>query len=606
MPVGVPTGPGGARKRGFDDRGDSEATLGRDINGGGYKAQRREQAPQGHYDSFGKFHQGPTHAPMPPMPPMPPGMQLPPGIPPFDPQNPMAAFMALQEAMQGMPGMPGMAGFPPNGPQAPQDMRSNNLGPKGRRGRCRDYDTKGFCARGNSCKYEHGQDSIYVHPGANDEYDPTNASLMLRQQRGSSPIRQQTPQRFGPGPLPSQERGRGRGGRGGFSDRGGMNGGSRGGRPDFADSRPNYDRSRTTIVVESIPEEDYEEQQIRDFFNQYGNVSDVTMRPDTGKRVAMIKFADFDSAQAAYKSPKVVFDNRFVKVFWYRDESQIAQIEPLSATRSRRGSKEGVERPPIDMEEFALKQAEAQAAHEEKAKKMAEVEEQRAAMQKQAEELLKKQAEEKKKLMERLAAMEAKAKGNGTADANNSKSEAELLREKMLALEAETRRLGQAASHQDDAQSFRGRGRGGYRGRGAYTPRVNIWSPHASQPTSTTNAPTADGEKPSSQADVLKAQLAALEEEAASLGIDPNNAEDHVGAWPARGRGRGGFRGRGAFPPRGRGAFKGRGGVTTGANAYRLDNRPKTVAVSGADFGDSAKDESLRQFLLVRCLLCYF
>ena len=33
--------------------------------------------------------------------------------------------------------------------------------------RCKDYDTKGYCARGSSCPYEHGSDRI-VAPGATD------------------------------------------------------------------------------------------------------------------------------------------------------------------------------------------------------------------------------------------------------------------------------------------------------------------------------------------------------------------------------------------------------------------------------------------------------
>lgn len=31
-----------------------------------------------------------------------------------------------------------------------------------KRQRCRDFDNKGFCARGNSCQYDHGSESIYL------------------------------------------------------------------------------------------------------------------------------------------------------------------------------------------------------------------------------------------------------------------------------------------------------------------------------------------------------------------------------------------------------------------------------------------------------------
>ena len=92
----------------------------------------------------------------------------PPGLP-FDPNDPMMAMMTLQA--MGLPPLPGMplvpqvpspTGYPPYGeqgsPNSDQAMKNKvNV-------RCRDYDTKGFCARGNLCSFEHGNDHIVV-PG---------------------------------------------------------------------------------------------------------------------------------------------------------------------------------------------------------------------------------------------------------------------------------------------------------------------------------------------------------------------------------------------------------------------------------------------------------
>lgn len=599
---GAPTGPSSARKRNFDDRGDAEALLGRiaeDITGRGFKQPRMgsNAAPGGQYDTFGNYIASPPPniSPMPQqMPQMP---QMPAGMPQFDPNDPVAMMAAMQAMGFQIPGMPGFGSTGlSNGPPA------TNGAPQPNNRRCRDYDTKGFCARGNNCKFEHS-DSMYIPQarGMNDEYDPTSSSLLLGQNNPPAPSfesRHQPPRDFNSNPYPgNNDRGRGRGG-GQFSHRGGPNGtrGGRGGRSEFSSDRPNYDRTKTKIVVENIPEEKFNEPSIREFFSQFGTITEL--KTHDYKRIAVITFDTYEHAQAAHSSPKVIFDNRFVKVFWYKDEESLPQP---SAARSQHHSRQGsgdttMKAPEIDMEEFAKKQAEAQAAHEEKEKKKAEVEKQREDMQKRAEELLAKQAEEKKKLMERLAAMEKKSVGAGGGE--QPKSEAQLLREKMLKLEAETKRLSEARSQAEEqghqpAWAPRGRGRGGYRGRGAYTPHVP--EPHVPSPA--TDGPS------SSQAEALKQQLAALEAEAQQLGIDPTSQEDQVGAWPTRGRGRGGYRGRGTFPPRGRGAFRGRGGAAfgSGANAYKLDNRPKTVAVSGADFSDSSKDEALRQFLLVSC-----
>lgn len=602
-----PTGPSNAKKRNFDDRGDAEVLLGRladDFNGRQLKQPRTERTPAPHWQKQYDNYQ----VPAPQMP------QMPPGMPPFDLADPLSMMQAMQA--MGMQFPPGMPGFGNIGASAPPATNGRGAPQKGSR-LCRDYATKGFCARGNDCKFEH-TDSTFMPQGASDEYDPTSSSLLINKENDKPKFesRHQPPRDYDSLYQGQSERGgRGRGG-GQFSSRGGPNGssrGGRGGRSEFASDRPNYDRTKTKIVVENIPEEKFNEFSIREFFSQFGTIIDLETHDY--KSVAVINFENYDQAKAAYSSPKVIFDNRFVKVFWYRDEESLPQAPPNYVKKeyphhSRHGSGDITMKPapePIDMEEFAKKQAEAQAAHEEKEKKKLLVEKQREEMQKKAEELLAKQAEEKKKLMERLAAMEKKTR----VAADQPKSEAQLLREKMEALQAETKRLTEAKAQVKDEEGAmswhpsapRGRGRGGYRGRGAYTPYPHAPS-HSPSPVDAESSVKV--EEGSSQAEALK-MLAKLQAEAAELGIDPNNVEDQVGAWPTRGRGRGGFRGRGTFPPRGRGAFRGRGGAFgSGANAYKLDNRPKTVAISGADFTDASKDEALRQFLLVSIPDFYF
>jgi len=84
----------------------------------------------------------------------------PPGFPPLDPNNPMAAIMAMQAmGFPSLPGFPGLPGSPaPNAPPLIPSIRQ----------RCQDYDTKGYCAAGSNCPYEHGVDHI-VLPGEGKE-----------------------------------------------------------------------------------------------------------------------------------------------------------------------------------------------------------------------------------------------------------------------------------------------------------------------------------------------------------------------------------------------------------------------------------------------------
>jgi RNA recognition motif-containing protein len=313
----------------------------------------------------------------------------------------------------------------------------------------------------------------------------------------------------------------------------------RGERAPFSADGPVFDRSKSTIVVENIPEENFNEGQVKDFFSQFGEVLEVSMQPY--KRLAIVKFDSWNAASAAYQSPKVIFDNRFVKVFWYKDDgSTLPASAPMAggapgAKKAHRANGSSTAdghdagpQPEIDMEEFAKQQEEKQRAFEEKTKRREELERQREDLEKRQKELIAKQLEEKAKL-------EAKLGGhNGTKSENGD----------------------------------------------------------------------SDPRKPMSQTEALRAQLAALEAEARQMGLDPD-AIDAPSPWAPRGgygRGRGSWRGSSSpYTPRGlfRGSSRGRANVHAAYAAYSLDNRPKKVVLTGVDFTASDKDETLRQYLFV-------
>ena len=94
-----------------------------------------------------------------------PKMPTPPGLP-FNPNDPLTAMMTLQA--MGFPSLPGMPPFPQASPLNGQSQSggqvSPTLGIQGRGEPCRDYETRGYCARGDACPYEHGTDRLVV-PG---------------------------------------------------------------------------------------------------------------------------------------------------------------------------------------------------------------------------------------------------------------------------------------------------------------------------------------------------------------------------------------------------------------------------------------------------------
>ena len=313
-------------------------------------------------------------------------------------------------------------------------------------------------------------------------------------------------------------------------------------RAEFSYSGPNHDRTITTIVVEQIPEEKFDEQSVRDFFAEFGNIQSIAMQ--AYKRLALVQYDDYSAARRAYDSPKVIFDNRFVKVYWYKPDS--AQTTPKNGTfpvSSPTVIKEDEQ--PFDKEKFERDAMAAQKRAEEKKAALKEAEAKKQAIEKQKEELAQRQAEEKKKLLEKLV-----AKGQGGSMSPNALSD------------ATNRSKANGANGTDDS-------------------------------------------KVSAQTKALRAQVAALEAEAKSLGLDTALSDDiYSPRGRGRGRGRGSYRGwegfAGAYSPRGsprgRGGFRGRGG-----GAYNLDNRTKKVGVSGVEF-TGEKDEGLRQYLLVSLL----
>ena len=81
------------------------------------------------------------------------------------------------------------------------------------------------------------------------------------------------------------------------------------------------------------------------------------------KRLAIVRFNAHEAAQAAWQSPKVVFENRFVKVYWY-DANTLPQPGPKAVGNI----KPVVSEPEFDRAKFEEQNAEAQRKYEAKLK----------------------------------------------------------------------------------------------------------------------------------------------------------------------------------------------------------------------------------------------
>lgn len=71
-----------------------------------------------------------------------------------------------------------------------------------------------------------------------------------------------------------------------------------------------------TLVVEKIPEEKLNLGAVNDWFKRFGTVTNVAIDAIGGK--ALVSFSNHEEAHMAWKSEEAVFGNRFVKLFWHR------------------------------------------------------------------------------------------------------------------------------------------------------------------------------------------------------------------------------------------------------------------------------------------------
>ncbi|KAG6004421.1 hypothetical protein E4U21_001089 [Claviceps maximensis] len=475
-----------------------------------------------------------------------PGQQYPMGfmMPAFDPNNPMDALMSMQAMGIAFPAMgDASAWYGGTGAAAAAAATAataaaarGGRGGGSKRRRCRDFDAKGYCSRGSTCNFDHGGAAEAFNQ---EEYDPGNAMIL---------------------PFASSDlnhASRGRGGRGGGKQRGGARGGIRAA---FSAEGPVSDKSKTAIVVENIPEDDFSEDKIRGFFSQYGEILEISMQPY--KHLAIVRFHSWSSANAAYRSPKVIFDNRFVKVFWYKDETDKSKVPPANGA-GHNGNPGGLGPdesdattnnldPEIDMQEFQRKQEEAQKLHQQREEKKTELQKQRELLELQQQQLLARHQLETERLRAKLA--EKNGGGEGASSSAPGSSGTDFLRAKLAALEQEARILG-------------------------IDPNIDTAADEAwrrEYPFSATDAAAAAAAAPPWGG--YRGRGASSYARAGYRG--------RATAFAAAGRGRGG-----AFVP-------GHAGRHAAYAQFSIDNRPRKLAMRGVDFTPSERDEQLRHFLL--------
>ncbi|KAF8941872.1 hypothetical protein BGZ47_007093 [Haplosporangium gracile] len=482
-----------------------------------------------------------------------------------------------------------------------------------KRQRCRDYDEKGFCMRGDMCPYDHGDDRIVVDelaqvpfgmmgvpgmgpngmmgmggmgrppffpgmpsdiitPHGSDMYDADGAPLS--ETMGASKFSTDSSESWR-----SEGGGRFDSTRGGARGRGSLRG-MRGGRGRGGSSHPyavpgrfgaggssgSAAGSKTSLVVENIPDEFNTIDKVNEFFKSFGSLTNIQV--DQSAHKALIQYSTRDEASAAYNSPEVIFGNRFVKVYWQPDDVDSAtfgrQPKPTGQVRPETPAAGASHYPlppatsvlmtPERAAELAEERAAAAAKKEESKKTMQEI-------QRQKEALIQRQQEEQKLLMQALFAKKNMSQKDKDEILSGLKNVAIEVTKEPVDPHAQARAAATAAEAQRQAELQK------------ETERLEK-ALSATDAAETTAA--------------LKAKLAALQAQAAALGLEQQGGY--------AGRGRGGYipRGRGRGTPANtwtRGGGRG-GAIVSHHRIFRIDNRSTKLSVQNVD--DLSK-EGLRE-----------
>lgn len=457
------------------------------------------------------------------------------------------------------------------------DMDSNRREP--RKQMCRDFHKMGYCPRGASCKFEHsssvaggpggmqqlGRGQFLMNnmmgPGGMGQMPPPSGMMFPGQPYGMPPqgwhpgmqpsngeapaLRSAGPPHVSEGQQPGfahfgQPTGHA-GGRGRGRGRGAGPPGT------FQSSR----RSNTTLVIENVPAEHLDLIKVNEYFKKFGTITNISIDKPGSK--ALVSYSQPSEAKTAHESPDVIFDNRFVKVYFQRlDEggpSTVAQTAAPTPPKSNfvPGKTPHVyhARPPTAAPPASFSEEKKKLLEDQKTKQTqldAQLAEQKALMGKFSDKTL--SAEDKRETMSRLKKLGDEIKAS--TQAVKAAVEAIQTAPKDVASSGSTGLLQQEREKREREQLDR---------------ELDMHSRAAAPESSAT--------------DELKKKLESLKAEAASLGLDSSGAP--VDGFSSRGRGRGGYvpRGRGAFAPYGRGR-----GAAQANRSLRLDNRTTRVRVS--------------------------
>merc|ERR1719186_1556216 len=460
-----------------------------------------------------------------------------------------------------------------------RDEVATGYTPTAKKPRCRDYDEKGFCLRGDLCKFDHGTDAVVLEdstktvgyqPGTTEPYVP---GIPLAGIPFPPPIMSVPPPGYPQyggkrahegGFEPPAKRfdyariGRGRGRGRGWGGRGGRGGGS------------------TMLAVRNIPGELNSITHLNGHFSRYGNLVNVRVQFEGDPGSALVTYSSNEEANSAFSTSEAIMNNRFIKVFWHMEKSHVkdrlgqqgnANLSPVASEEAPagRGEAEDAEKAKEDKAQAILAIQKNQEQLQTKHDLIKKAEEQRKSAMVQQEGLLKSKHDLLDGLIQQQKALIVKLeKGRGSVKPEEKAKIMKLLKELSSSIDR---------TKEDIKTSLNV---SGLKNRTKLEIQKELLDAEMELFTQ-----QQDGETGSIE---IMQKVSNLRMEAASSGLVPSHPP----------RGRGGFRGRG-FRASPRGGFRGRGrGFALSPGSTNLDRRPSSILVSGFELEE--KEEIVNHF----------
>ncbi|XP_061727946.1 zinc finger protein swm [Cydia pomonella] len=207
--------------------------------------------------------------------------------------------------------------------------------------RCRDFDEKGYCMRGDLCQWDHGADpvvledaaltSVLTMPPPVPEYNPLTPDIWC----GAGPGGGYPP--YPPPALPPRE----------LIPIPRLHAAPAGPPPGAprppAPNKKNFDYNRLggrmpprvpnsgancSLEVKKVPRGLNDITHLNNHFGKFGKIVNIQVCFEGDPEGALITFSNHTEANVAYKSTEAVLNNRFIKVFWHNPENKQENSAP--------------------------------------------------------------------------------------------------------------------------------------------------------------------------------------------------------------------------------------------------------------------------------------